>query len=154
MQVCKCQIALFRVSYGGWALCRINCTIPNSELGYYVLSQILGWDIMYYLEYCAGMFCTIPWYVLVYSEPRFGDRAAQDLSPLGPCRALAPVRFSSSGKNQGKLRTTQPQLTPAQDERTKKEISCAQIRRRQPGCFYLTQPSAYYWWCLGRCELR
>jgi hypothetical protein len=40
----------------------------------------------------------------------------------------------SSGENQGELRTNQPQLTPSSGLRTKKEISCAQIRRRQPGC--------------------
>src|SRR5687768_11679645 len=46
--------------------------------------------------------------------------------------------YSSSGKNQGKLRTNQLQLTPthlSSGLRTKKEISCAQIRHRQPGCF-------------------
>src|SRR4051812_17180710 len=46
----------------------------------------------------------------------------------------------SSGKNQGELRTNQPQLTPAHPSsglRTKKEISCAQIRRIKPGCFGL-----------------
>ena len=38
--------------------------------------------------------------------------------------------YPISGKNQGKLRTNQPQLTPSSDLRTKKGISCAQIRLR------------------------
>jgi hypothetical protein len=61
-----------------------------------------------------------------------------------------PLRLHSSGvrdhpslgKNQGKLRTNQLQLTPALPSlglRTKRQISYAQIRRRQPKLLYVVE---------------
>ena len=55
---------------------------------YYVPSLILSWGIMYYPKIRAGLFCTIPRHVLVYS--------GQDLGPgpgFGPIRAMS--RLSS-----------------------------------------------------------
>jgi len=73
------------------------------------------------------MSCTIP--------PCIGIR--QTVLNLGYTLQLARV-WASSRKTQEKPRTNQPQLTPAHPSsglRTKLEISCAQIRRRQPGLF-------------------
>jgi len=47
---------------------RISCTIPNSGLGYYVLTQILRWDILHYPMACTS----IVWKAKVW------DRAAQN----------------------------------------------------------------------------
>jgi len=63
--------------------------------------------------------------------------------PLRLCGGGVPDHPSSgknrSGKNQGELRINQLQLTLAHPNpglRTKKEISCAQIRRIKPSCFF------------------
>jgi len=44
----------------------ILCTIPNSKLGYNVLSQILSWDIIYRPKFRAGVLYTILEHILVY----------------------------------------------------------------------------------------
>src|SRR5687768_5594711 len=52
----------------------VPCTIPNSELGYHVLSQIPSWDIVY-----------IPGHVLVYSGPKFGTDRQHGRFQVSPC---------------------------------------------------------------------
>jgi len=49
------------------------------------------------LNFKLGIKCTIPWHVLVYSEPKIWERAAQDSGPLGRCCALAVTAVPNLG---------------------------------------------------------
>jgi len=88
-------------SRSGYWYIILSYTIPNSELGYYVPSQIPGWDIMCHLKTRARVLCTIPGYVLVYSRPKFGVVAQDSGSRLaGTCDVMKPhlhSRASLSG---------------------------------------------------------
>jgi hypothetical protein len=55
----------------------ISCPIPNSELGYYVPSQIPSWGTVYHFRACIGVF----WAKIWDRGPGFG--------PLGHCRLSA-----------------------------------------------------------------
>ena len=61
-------------------------------------------------------------------------------------RAKGRIRGSS-----GQISHSSPPTHPSSGRRTKKEISCAQIRRRQPGCCILDSANLQLAWncCLG-----
>ena len=70
----------------------------------------------------------------------YREETLAGVTEKGPLRLCCRGEWDhpSSGKNQGKLRTNQPQLTPAQDDGQKRKFSVPRLVTTKPGSFFRT----------------